>query len=152
MRRISVLAGDLSAGGTAKSHDDFIRAMGKPKAIGRIVAAIAALIMGSPLLATAQAGSEPNNIVTSFPRAHEVVDGSMVLVSLRFDVPVDHQSARFLLKSNEGVRELRARLRSAPKDLFSIVGHLMPGAYELLWEARLADGRSAKGTIPFTVQ
>src|SRR5215470_16197681 len=99
MHRISVLAGDLSGGGTAKSDDDFIRAMGRPQAIGRILVVITALIMGSPLLVTAQAGSEPAKIVASFPKAHDVVDGSMVVVSLRFDARVDHQSARFFLKS-----------------------------------------------------
>jgi methionine-rich copper-binding protein CopC len=152
MRRISVLPGDLNSGGAARSHDDFITAAGKPQAIGRILLIITALIMGSSLLVTVQAGSEPAEIVTSFPKAHDVVDGTMVVVSLRFNARVDHQSARFLLKGDEGVRELRARLRSAPNALFAIVGHLTPGPYELTWEARLADGRTVKDWIPFTVK
>jgi len=128
------------------------RQVGRKSRVIRRIVVITALAIVTPLLVTAQAGSQSIDIVTSSPRAHDVVDGSMVVVALQFDAPVDHQRSQFLLKGSRGVRKLRPRLRSAPKYLFSIVGHLMPGAYELEWDARLSDGRNIKGTIPFTVK
>ena len=45
----------------------------------------------------------------------------------------------------------RSRLDSEPNTLFTAVGTLPPGSYELRWEARAMDGEVSKGTIPFKV-
>lgn len=108
-------------------------------------------MIGAVLLGISYAETVSTSVVTSYPKANVVVDGSMVQIALGFEVPVDHQRSTLTLRSREGDRHLRPRLESAPKYLFSIVAGLAPGAYELVWEARLSGGQIRSGTIPFTV-
>jgi methionine-rich copper-binding protein CopC len=90
-------------------------------------------------------------MVTSHPKAHDVVDGSMVDIVLGFNVPVDHERSTLTLRSGQGDRQLRPRLESAPNYLFGTAGRLVPGAYELEWSAWLSGGQIRSGRIPFTV-
>jgi methionine-rich copper-binding protein CopC len=76
----------------------------------------------------------------------------MVQISLGFGVPVDHQRSTLTLRSIQGDRHLSPRLEASPNYLFSIVGRLPPGDYELVWEARLSGGQRCSGTISFTVK
>jgi methionine-rich copper-binding protein CopC len=118
----------------------------------RLVAVVvAALMIGALPLGISRAGTVSTGVVTSYPKANDIVDGSMVQIALGFEVPVDHERSTLTLRSGQGDRQLRPRLESAPNYLFSIVAGLAPGAYELVWEARLAGGQIRTGTIPFTV-
>jgi methionine-rich copper-binding protein CopC len=143
---------DSPTGATGKVRIQSRRAVGNSQTTRRSGVVVTALVIGALLLGTMRAESQPMDTIASSPKAHEVVDGSMVSISLRLDAPVDHERSTLLLKSDQGVRELKPRLESGPKYLFSIVGHLMPGAYELVWKAQLSDGRTTSGTIPFTVK
>jgi methionine-rich copper-binding protein CopC len=118
----------------------------------RLVAVIvAALMIGALPLGISRAAPVWTGVVTAYPTANDVVDGSMVQINLGFEVPVNHERSTLTLRSGQGDRQLRPRLESAPNHLFSIVGGLAPGAYELVWEARLANGQIRSGTIPFTI-
>jgi methionine-rich copper-binding protein CopC len=75
----------------------------------------------------------------------------MVDIVLGFEVPVDHQRSTLTLRSDQGERELRPRLESAPNYLFGTAGRLVPGTYELDWSAWLSDGQIRSGKLPFTV-
>ena len=118
----------------------------------RLVAAIAAAFMIGVLpLGITRAATTSTSVVTSHPNANDAVDGSIVQISLGFEVPVDHQRSTLTLRSIQGDRQLRPRLQASPNHLFTIVGRLSPGDYELVWEARLSGGQTRNGTIPFTV-
>jgi methionine-rich copper-binding protein CopC len=118
----------------------------------RLVASIvAALIIGALPPESSGAETVSTGVVTSYPKANEVVDGSMVDISLSFEAPVDHQRSTLTLRSSQGDRQLRPRLESAPNYLFGVAGRLAPGAYELAWTAWLSGGQIRSGTIPFTV-
>ena len=112
---------------------------------------ITALIVGVLPFGQSRAAAVWTEVGPSYPRANVVVDGSMVQVVLGFEVSVDHERSTLTLRSAQGDQELRPRLESAPNYLFSIVGRLAPGAYELVWEARLAGGQIRRGTLPFTI-
>jgi methionine-rich copper-binding protein CopC len=126
--------------------------MRNSRTIRRVVAIVATVLIGALSPEIPRAETESTDVVASYPSANVVVDGSMVQISLRFEEPVDHRRSTLTLKSGQGNRQLRPRLNSAPNYLFGEAGGLAPGAYELEWTARLADGRSASGTIPFTVK
>jgi methionine-rich copper-binding protein CopC len=90
-------------------------------------------------------------VVGSFPMVNQIMNGSATSFSIRFDGPVAHGSARLTLVTPTGNRSLRARLGSEPNTLFTAVGALPPGSYELRWLVRGKDGAPSKGMIPFTV-
>lgn len=113
---------------------------------------VAALMIGVLPLGIMRAATASTSVVTSYPKANDAVDGSMVPISLGFEVPVDHQRSTLTLRSIQGDRQLRPRLEAPPNYLFSIVGRLPPGHYELVWEARLSAGQHCSGTISFTVK
>jgi methionine-rich copper-binding protein CopC len=81
----------------------------------------------------------------------QIMDGRATSFSIRFDGPIDHAASRLTLVTPHGVRSLRARLNSEPNTLFTAVGTLPAGNYELRWEARAMDGEVSKGIIPFKV-
>ena len=91
------------------------------------------------------------SVIESFPMVDQVMDGKATSFSIRFDGPIDHAASRLTLTTPNGVRALRPRLDSEPNTLFTWVGALAPGSYELRWEARAMDGEVSKGTIPFKV-
>lgn len=93
----------------------------------------------------------PMKVMGSFPMVNEIMDGSATSFSIRFDGPVAHGSARLTLVTPNGSRSLRARLGSEPNTLFTAVGALPPGRYELRWQVRAKDGAVSKGAIPFEV-
>jgi len=90
-------------------------------------------------------------VVGSFPMVNQIMEGQATSFSIRFDGPVAHGSARLTLVTPSGNRTLRARLGSEPNTLFTAVGALPPGAYELRWEVRAMDGQRSTGVIPFKV-
>lgn len=114
-----------------------------------LTATLATVLLPSARLDAAPASS---GFIESSPKAHDVVDGSAVAFSLRFEAPVDHSRSTLSLRSSDGVRQLRPRLGSAANYLFGHAGRLAPGTYELAWKARLSGGEVRSGTIPFTVR
>ena len=119
----------------------------------RLVAVmLAAFMIGVLPLGITHAETAPTSVVTTYPKANDVIYGSLVQISLGFEVPVNHLRSTLTLKGAQGDRQLRPRLESAPNHLFSLVGRLPPGDYELVWEALLSDGQHSSGTISFTVK
>lgn len=101
--------------------------------------------------AGAPAWAKRMTVVGSFPMVNQIMEGAATSFSIRFDGPVAHGSARLTLVTPSGSRSLRARLGSEPNTLFTAVGALAPGAYELRWEVRAMDGQRSMGVIPFKV-
>jgi methionine-rich copper-binding protein CopC len=95
--------------------------------------------------------AKPMTVVGSFPMVNQIMEGRATSFSIRFDGPVAHGSARLTLATPSGVRALHARLGSEPNTLFTTVGALPPGAYELHWDVRAMDGQRSTGDIPFKV-
>ena len=91
------------------------------------------------------------SVVESYPMVNQIMDGTATSFSIRFDGPIDHVASHLTLVTPSGTRPLHARLDSEPNTLFSAVGALPPGSYELQWEARSMSGDVSKGTIPFKV-
>jgi methionine-rich copper-binding protein CopC len=112
---------------------------------------IALLAFSALVLWCSGSWARPMTVVESFPMVNQIMDGSATSFAIRFDGPVDHASSRLMLVTPHGVVPLRARLDSEPNTLYSAVGKLPPGGYELRWEAKAWDGVVSKGTIPFTV-
>jgi methionine-rich copper-binding protein CopC len=119
--------------------------------VGLIAYIVAAWIIGALSFERSLAATASTGVVTSHPKANEIVDGSMVDIVLGFEVPVDHERSTLNLRSGRGDRQLRPRLESAPNYLFGTAGRLVPGAYQLEWTALLSGGQFRSGTIPFTV-
>lgn len=92
------------------------------------------------------------SVVGSHPAVNEIMDGRATSFSIRFDGPIDHAGSRLTLITAHGNRILHSRLESEPNTLFTDVGALPGGSYELRWEARSMDGEVSKGSIPFTVK
>jgi methionine-rich copper-binding protein CopC len=90
-------------------------------------------------------------VVSSHPAVDEIMDGSETSFAIRFDRPVDHARSRLTLVTPQGDRPLEPRLETEPNTLFSPVGRLPPGLYELRWEAIESGGAVTRGTIPFRV-
>jgi methionine-rich copper-binding protein CopC len=90
-------------------------------------------------------------VMDSFPMVNQIMDGAATSFSIRFDGPVAHGSARLILVTASGDRSLRARLGGEPNTLFTAVGALRPGSYELRWAVRAMDGQRSTGVIPFKV-
>src|SRR5215813_540445 len=102
--------------------------------IFRLVIVIAAAFMiGLIPHETLRAATEPTSVITSYSKPNDAVYGSMVEISLGFEVPVDHQRSTLILRSTQGDRQIRPRLESPPNYLFGIVGRLPAGDYELIW-------------------
>jgi methionine-rich copper-binding protein CopC len=95
--------------------------------------------------------ARPMSVLESFPMVDQIMDGTATSFSIRFDGPVNHATSRLTLVTPHGARALHARLDSEPNTLFTGVGILPSGSYELRWEARAMDGEVSKGAIPFKV-
>ena len=104
----------------------------------RPVLALAFLLAMS--MGTASVRAKPMTVVGSFPMVNQIMEGRANSFSIRFDGPVAHGSARLTLATPSGNRSLRARLGSEPNTLFTTVGALPPGTYELRWDVRAMDG------------
>ena len=126
-----------------------MRSLRKVRLMTIIVAAFTIGVLPSGMTRAATAST---SVVSSYAKANDAADGSMIQISLGFKVPVDHQRSTLILRSVRGDRQLRPRLDSSPNYLFSIVGRLPPGDYELVWEARLSDGQQSSGTLSFTAK
>ena len=95
--------------------------------------------------------ARPMSVVGSFPMVNQIMTGTATSFAIRFDGPIDHVGSHLTLVTPRGTRSLRARLDSQPNTLFSAVGALPSGSYELRWEARALDGEVSRGMIPFKV-
>ncbi len=118
---------------------------------GRARTPIVALAFAVAGLSWSACWARQMSVMGSFPMVNEIMDGRATSFSIRFDGPVDHALSRLTLVTPHGTRALHARLDSAPNTLFTAVGDLPPGSYELRWEARSMDGEISQGTIPFAV-
>lgn len=111
-----------------------------------VLAAILALAGAGP------ASAEAMRLLGVEPRPNQVMSGSGVAFTLRFDHPLDHQASRFMLVGADGVRKtVPVRLEAQPNVLYGSVGQLPQGSYTLDWSARASNGAALSGTLPFTV-
>jgi methionine-rich copper-binding protein CopC len=117
----------------------------------RVLSSVAAAVMVLAGVWVPPCWARPMTVVDSFPMINQIMTGSATSFAIRFDGPIDHAGSRLTLVTPKGTRSLRARLDSQPNTLFSAVGALPVGSYELRWEARAMDGEVTKGTIPFKV-
>ena len=117
----------------------------------RVKTLIVTLTFAASLPWSAACWARSMSVVGSFPMVDQIMDGRATSFSIRFDGPIDHAASRLTLVTPHGVRSLRARLDSEPNTLFTAVGALPAGNYELRWEARAMDGEVSKGIIPFKV-
>jgi methionine-rich copper-binding protein CopC len=113
------------------------------------VSVVLALVAATWWPGTAHA--QPMSALDSFPVVNQVMDRSATSFAIRFDGPIDHARSRLTLVTPLGVRALRARLNSRPNTLFSAVGALAPGNYQLQWEVMAMNGTISRGSIPFSV-
>jgi methionine-rich copper-binding protein CopC len=117
----------------------------------RAKTSIMALTFAVASLPWSECWARPMSVLESFPMVNQIMDGTATSFSIRFDGPVNHATSRLTLVTAHGARTLHARLDSEPNTLFTAVGILPSGSYELRWEARAMDGEVSKGTIPFKV-
>ena len=116
----------------------------------RNIAIVFGILLGA-IASASPSSARSMAVMDSFPMVNQIMEGKATAFSIRFDGPVAHGSARLTLVTPRGNRALRARLDSEPNTLFTAVGDLPPGAYELRWEVRALDGQRSTGTIPFKV-
>jgi len=117
----------------------------------RVKTLIVALTFALASLPSAESWARSMSVVESYPMVNQIMVGKADAFTIRFDGPVNHASSRLTLVTPRGSRSLHARLDSEPNTLFTNVGALPPGSYELRWEAKALDGEVTKGIIPFTV-
>jgi methionine-rich copper-binding protein CopC len=123
------------------------------RTIGHRVASTLATVLLVALAATA--GTRPAaamSLMEQTPHINEIMEGSAVAFALRFDRPIDHERSSLTLISRGGSKVLRVRLNAQPNTLYSALGRLDPGAYELRWKARANDGEMLAGGFSFTVR
>jgi len=89
--------------------------------------------------------------VEHVPAVTEITDGSALAFVLCFDQPVNYYLSTLALVTPDGTSMLRVRLSAQPNTLYSAIGRLMPGSYELQWHAHAANGEIFGGMIPFNV-
>jgi len=110
-----------------------------------------ALAFAATSLLWSEGWARPMSVVQSYPMVNQIMDGTATSFAIRFDGPINHVTSRLTLLTPSGTRPLHPRLDSEPNTLFSAVGALPPGSYELQWEARSMSGEVSRGTIPFKV-
>jgi methionine-rich copper-binding protein CopC len=93
----------------------------------------------------------PMSLVEQVPVVTEIIDGSALAFALRFDQPINHYRSTLTLVTPDGTSPLGVRLSAQPNTLYSAIGRLMPGSYELRWHAHTANGEILAGMIPFSV-
>jgi methionine-rich copper-binding protein CopC len=107
--------------------------------------------LAAAFLATAHA-AQAMSMIEQSPRINHIMDGSAVSFALRFDRPLDHKSSALTVVGPHGSKTLRVRLNAEPNTLYSALGRLEPGDYELRWKARSSSGEMLAGGFPFTVR
>jgi methionine-rich copper-binding protein CopC len=112
---------------------------------------VAALAVAAVGLWASECGARAMSVMDSFPMVNQIMDGSATSFAIRFDGPINHSASRLTLVTPRGTQQLRARLDSEPNTLYSSVGTLPAGDYQLRWEARSMDGEVSRGAIPFKV-
>jgi methionine-rich copper-binding protein CopC len=91
------------------------------------------------------------SMVEQVPAVTEITDGSALAFALRFDQPVNHYRSTLTLVKPGGTSMLPFRFSAQPNTLYSAVGRLTAGSYELRWQAHTATGEILAGMIPFAV-
>jgi methionine-rich copper-binding protein CopC len=84
----------------------------------------------------------PMSLVEHVPAVTQLLDGNTLAFALRFDQPINHYRSTLTLVTPDGKSILRPRLSAQPNTLYSAIGRLMPGAYELRWQAYAASGET----------
>jgi methionine-rich copper-binding protein CopC len=120
----------------------------RPPLLARCLAVVSGLILGG---LAGQLPAFPMSLVQQVPAVTEITDSSALAFALRFDQPVNHYLSTLTLVTPDGTSMLRVRLSAQPSTLYSAIGRLMPGSYELQWHAHAANGEMLAGMIPFTV-
>jgi methionine-rich copper-binding protein CopC len=113
--------------------------------------AVAAVFAAAGMLGFAGADAQAMAVLSSVPSIEQAMDGAARSFVVRFDQPVDHATARLVLETADGRRELKARLASRPSVVYAAVGRLVPGDYRLRWEVKDRYGVVHAGAIPFRV-
>ena len=75
----------------------------------------------------------PMSLVEHVPAVTQLMDGNTLAFALRFDQPINHYRSTLTLVTPDGTSMLRPRLSAQPNTLYSAIGRLKPGAYELRW-------------------
>jgi methionine-rich copper-binding protein CopC len=97
--------------------------------------------------------AEPRHVLSSRPAADAIIQGRHAEYMVRFDGPVDHQSARLTItQSGKLIQSLTPLLDSAADVLFAGHEAPAPGEYRLHWDVRSSDGETSSGDISFRVQ
>ena len=110
----------------------------------RMVLAAAALVL--PIAAHA----DPD-LVASTPAANASVMGGNVAIRLRYNTAIDHAASLLRLQGPGGVQAPLQIDPASPPDSLWTETSLMPGGYEVLWQARATGGGVSAGAVPFTV-
>lgn len=116
----------------------------------RLMRAIAALALIGCLAAPRAPALAHAVIVSASPAVNQVVHGSNVAITLRFNSRIDHERSRLTLIRPDG-KTTAIKLGTAdPPDTLTAIAHdLTPGAYRLRWQVLAVDGHITRGDIPF---
>jgi methionine-rich copper-binding protein CopC len=114
----------------------------------RIAPILVVVLAAWASLAAAQSSM---HVMSSSPTVDQVMDGSATSFAIRFDRPVNHARSHLTLVTPQGERALQPRLEAEPNTLFTPIGRLEAGSYELRWEAVELGGAVSRGSIPFRV-
>ena len=93
----------------------------------------------------------PMSLVEPAPAVTQIMDDRALAFALRFDQPVKHVRSTLTLLTPDGIRMLGVRLSAQPNTLYSAIGRLTPGSYQVTRQAHTATGKTLAGTIPFSV-
>ena len=93
-------------------------------------------------------------LLTSTPKANEIVTGPKVVLSLTFNSRVDQgRSTLILEKSDHSSFAVPVTVdKSSPEKLTGMALSLAPGAYQLRWQVLAVDGHITRGELPFQVK
>jgi methionine-rich copper-binding protein CopC len=93
-------------------------------------------------------------LVTSTPKAKEIVTGPKVVLSLTFNSRLDQgRSSLVLEKSDHSSSKVPVTVdSSSPEKLTSMPSSLAPGAYKLHWQVLAVDGHVTRGELSFQVK
>jgi copper resistance protein C len=92
-------------------------------------------------------------LVSSTPGKNDVVHGSDVAISLKYNSRIDGaRSTLSLLKPDGSVEKIGTPSQEAPDTVTAGVHGLSKGAYVLRWQVLAHDGHITRGEIPFKVE
>jgi methionine-rich copper-binding protein CopC len=115
---------------------------------------LTALMTASVIAARVQAatvspdadGAEPH------PQSSRLVSGRAVAFAVTFDHIVSHSGSQLTLVTPAGdTRRIPIRLVAQPNTLYTSIGDLEPGDYQLQWNAQAVDGTRLHGSLRFSI-